>query len=119
MKRSSFLYTVGLIVAAAAPTMAQQQPKDSSHRTPVPADARPPKGMCRIWIDGVPAAQQPAATDCASAVRNRPSNGRVIFGDDFADTNKSQSDKSKLPPNAKGFTGVKPPKIVLPTRPPA
>jgi hypothetical protein len=117
MKRSSILYIVGLIVAAAAPVMAQQ-PKDSSHRTPVPADARPPKGMCRIWIDGVPAAQQPAATDCATAVRNRPANGRVIFGDDFADTNKTQPEKSKLPPNAKGFTGVKPTKIVLPTRPP-
>jgi hypothetical protein len=38
--------------------------------------------MCRIWIDGVPPGQQPAPTDCASAVRNRPSNGRVLFGDD-------------------------------------
>ncbi len=118
MKRTSILYLVGLIVAAVAPAMAQQQPKDSSHRSAVPADARPPKGMCRIWIDNVPAAQQPAATDCATAVKNRPANGRVIFGDDYADTTKAQPDHSKLPPNAKGFTGVKPPKIVLPTRPP-
>jgi hypothetical protein len=118
MKRSSILYTIGLIVAAAAPVMAQQQQKDSSRRASVPADARPPKGMCRIWIDGVPATQQPAATDCATAVKNRPANGRVIFGDDFADTTKAQPDKSKLPPNAKGFTGVKPVKITLPTRPP-
>lgn len=117
MKRSSILYTVGLIVAAAAPSFAQQA-KDSSHRATVPADARPPKGMCRIWIDGVPAAQQPAATDCATAVKNRPSNGHVIFGDDYADTTKSQPDRSKLPPNVKGFTGVKPVKIILPTRPP-
>ena len=117
MMRTSLLYTVGLIVAAAAPLMAQQ-PKDSSHRSQVPADARPPKGMCRIWIDGVPAAQQPAATDCATAVKNRPSNGRVIFGDDYADTTKSQTDHSKLPPNAKGFTGVKQTKIILPIRPP-
>jgi hypothetical protein len=38
--------------------------------------------MCRIWLDNVPAAQQPAPTDCASAVRNQPRNGRVIFSDD-------------------------------------
>lgn len=50
----------------------------------VPPGHRPPPGMCRIWIDGVPAGRQPAPTDCASAVRNRPSNGRVIFGDDDA-----------------------------------
>jgi hypothetical protein len=37
--------------------------------------------MCRIWINQVPAAQQPAPTDCASAVRNRPANGKVLFGD--------------------------------------
>ena len=43
---------------------------------------RPPMGMCRIWLDGVPAAQQPAPTDCATAVRNRPVNGRVLFPDE-------------------------------------
>jgi hypothetical protein len=41
--------------------------------------------MCRIWLDGVPPGQQPAPTDCATAVRNRPANGRVIFGDDYVD----------------------------------
>lgn len=119
MKRLSWAITVGALVATAAPAMAQRpQQKDSAKRTEIPADARPPKGMCRIWIDGVPAAQQPAATDCATAVKNRPANGRVIFGDDFADTGKAQGDKSKLPANAKGFTGVKPPPaIVLPKRP--
>jgi hypothetical protein len=110
---------IGLIIAAASPVLAQQ-PKDSSRRASVPADARPPKGMCRIWLNGVPAAQQPAATDCPTAVKNRPANGHVIFGDDFGDTSKSRStEKSKLPPNAKGFTGVKPTVITLPTRPPA
>jgi hypothetical protein len=33
-----------------------------------------------LWINGVPASQQPAPTDCASAIRNRPSNAAVIYG---------------------------------------
>jgi len=121
MKRLNLLGALGFIVAAAAPAMAQQSaPRDSSKKTTaIPADARPPKGMCRVWIDGVPAAQQPAATDCPSAVKNRPANGRVIFGDDYPDSVKTRpADKAKLPPNVKGFTGVKPPPPILPTRPP-
>ena len=56
-----------------------QSGKDSD----VPAAYRPPPGMCRVWLARVPPSQQPAPTDCASAVRNRPSNGRVLFGDDY------------------------------------
>ena len=49
----------------------------------VPVSYRPPPGMCRIWLDNVPPAQQPAPTECSAAVRNRPANGRVLFGDDY------------------------------------
>jgi hypothetical protein len=122
MKQLRGVVTIGFLIACAAPAMAQQpQSRDSAKKgiAAIPADARPPKGMCRIWIDAVPAAQQPAATDCPTAVKNRPANARVIFGDDFADTTKSKTgDKSKLPPNVKGFTGVKPPEVILPKRPP-
>ena len=59
----------------------------------VPEGHRPPPGMCRIWIDGVPPGQQPAPTDCATAVRNRPANGRVIFGDDAAKPGKAKPKK--------------------------
>ena len=108
-------------VATAAPIMAQRpNQKDSAKKneSAVPVESRPPKGMCRIWLDNVPAAQQPAVTDCSTAIKNRPSNGRVLFGDDYADSAKTkQGDKNKLPPGAKGFTGVKPPAI-LPGRPP-
>jgi hypothetical protein len=40
----------------------------------------PPAGLCRVWIDGVPPGRQPAPTDCATAQRNVPRNGRVIYG---------------------------------------
>jgi hypothetical protein len=46
----------------------------------IPREFLPPDNMCRIWLDGVPASQQPAPTDCSIAVRNRPPNGRVIYG---------------------------------------
>ena len=113
MKRLLVVLSCGLIVATAAPVMAQGgAQKDSAKKgNSIPADSRPPKGMCRIWIEGVPAAQQPAATDCPTAIKNRPSNGKVIFGDDFADSTKKADDRAKLPPNAKGFTGRKPPQF--------
>lgn len=58
-------------------------PKVSPKQQPaIPPAYRPPQGMCRVWIEGVAPDQQPAPTDCVTAVRNRPSNGSVIFGDD-------------------------------------
>lgn len=83
--------------AAAAPLSAQGKGQKAND---VPPGMRPPAGMCRIWLDGVPPGQQPAPTDCATAVRNRPSNGRVVFGDDYVDTKgrKTDSDKRQTAP---------------------
>lgn len=47
----------------------------------IPPGHLPPRGMCRVWIDGVPPGQQPQVTDCATAERNRVANSRVIYGD--------------------------------------
>ena len=74
-------------------------PKASPKQQPVPPAYRPPQGMCRIWIDGVPPDQQPAPTDCVSAVRNRPVNGSVIFGTDVPKRkgdSKPKKDKNGL-----------------------
>lgn len=70
-----------LLLAVAAPSSAQtaEQGKGGDQNA---VAHRPPPGMCRIWIDGVPAERQPAPTDCATAIRRRPSNARVIFGDE-------------------------------------
>ena len=48
----------------------------------VPPGQRPPAGLCRVWIDGVPAGRQPRATDCATARANAPLNSRIIVGAD-------------------------------------
>ncbi|MGQ0712781.1 MAG: hypothetical protein ACT4PJ_03495 [Gemmatimonadaceae bacterium] len=62
----------------------------------VPKGHRPPPGMCRIWLNGVPPGQQPEPTDCATAVRERPAGARVIFGDrrSEADDDKSRRGRS-------------------------
>ena len=75
------LFAVTIAATAAVPAGAQRNQLTGSDK--IPAGHRPPAGMCRIWLDGVPPGQQPAPTDCATAVRNRPANGRVIFGDDY------------------------------------
>lgn len=77
-----------IATAALAATAGAQSPsgsgsKPSGKDADVPPAYRPPPGMCRVWLNGVPPNQQPAPTDCASAVRNRPANGRVLFGDDY------------------------------------
>ncbi|MFS8086932.1 MAG: hypothetical protein ACMG6H_14965, partial [Acidobacteriota bacterium] len=72
-----------------------QIPKASPKQQPVPPAYRPPEGMCRIWIEGVPPDQQPAPTDCVTAVRNRPVNGTVIFGNDVPKKGESKPKKDK------------------------
>jgi hypothetical protein len=105
MDRWRFLLLAAGILAMSGSAEAQgiprgfpipQFPKPSSKGQPaVPSAYLPPQGMCRIWIEGVPPDQQPAPTDCVTAVRNRPANGRVIFGDEFSKKGKEKPKKSK------------------------
>lgn len=97
-KHSTILALFAL--ALAAPLSAQGRDRDRGPDD-VPAGHRPPPGMCRVWVDGVPPGQQPAPTDCRTAIRNRPANGRVIFGDDYA--KHAREGKSKVPDLLKEF----------------
>jgi hypothetical protein len=71
---------LAILLAGFALSTATLQAQASS--ASVPESHRPPPGMCRIWIDGVPPTHQPAPTDCATAIRKRPMNARVVFGSD-------------------------------------
>ncbi len=90
MKLRTALFTLFCSAGLASVASAQKSEDD------VPRAYLPPPGMCRIWLDRVPPKQQPAPTDCATAVRNRPDNGRVLFGDDYAEK-REKGEKKDLP----------------------
>jgi len=70
--------TIGSVLGSA-----DSRTSTSAH---IPPGQLPPRGMCRVWIDGVPPGRQPAVTDCATAERMRLQypNSRVIYGDQAA-----------------------------------
>jgi len=75
-----FLFVLLLVLVLPVPVRGTAQSgKSKEQDPPIPKAYLPPAGMCRIWVDNVPAARQPAPTDCPTAIRNRPPNARVIF----------------------------------------
>jgi len=105
MMLRSTLFTLAITAAFAGAAGAQQQQPPASDS--VPKAYRPPAGMCRIWLDKVPAKQQPAPTDCPTAVRNKPANGKVLFGDDYVEKGKNRNPDDKQAPFLKKFTDDK------------
>jgi hypothetical protein len=101
---------VFVALAAGSGTLgAQVRPQPQEGKTQVPRSHIPPPGMCRIWLDNVPPAQQPAPTDCASAVRNRPRNGRVVFSDQLRENPRLPIVKSLKTPAPKREEDPPPP----------
>jgi hypothetical protein len=81
MNRLRFAVAVAGVLFAAAPSArAQIRRSTGSIPTSSSTSASVPAGMCRIWINGLPADRQPAPTDCNTAQRSVPPNGRVIYG---------------------------------------
>lgn len=104
--------TSSILVLSLAPTLVAAQgkrasPTEPANRAParvqtthaeaeVPKDMIPPAGKCRIWMRGVPAAQQPAPTDCTTALRQAPSNGILVFGPALRDLSPFEARRSEL-----------------------
>jgi hypothetical protein len=68
---------VAMVVVMPSVARAQKERDDET----IPKSAWPAPGLCRVWLKDVAPAQQPAPTDCSSAVRNPPSTATVLFGD--------------------------------------
>lgn len=85
-RRTGSVTTIGEAIEAARRRAGVHGDASTSHESRdshVPKGHLPPRGMCRVWIDGVPPGHQPAPTSCAQAERDRfrYSNARVIYGD--------------------------------------
>ena len=74
---------IAVCVAAVliAPELVAQGNQREEQGVVVPDGAMPPAGMCRVWLRDVPERQQPAPTDCATALRTRPRSAILLFGD--------------------------------------
>ena len=101
MIRSLYVVVLVAMAGGSASLQAQARPQPQDPKPAVPRTHLPPPGMCRIWLDNVPPSQQPAPTDCASAVR-RASNG-VASG---SSTMKSASDPGRNVPTEIGRAHV-------------
>jgi hypothetical protein len=104
--RIGVIVALGVLVAASRSdaqvrsfTTPERRPEQ---RVSIPRAYLPPKGLCRIWIDSVPPRQQPAPTDCATAIRNKPQNGRVIFSEQDREPQKDGERKGKDKPKKPG-----------------
>lgn len=90
------LVAVGFGLSVLAAPLAAQS-RGGGRGDAVPSGYEPPRGMCRIWIDGVPAGQQPAPTDCATAIKKRPSNASVVFGEPARTLDEADRVRERLP----------------------
>jgi hypothetical protein len=119
MTRCLHAFVVVALTALGGSLEAQVRPRPQEGKpAAVPRSHLPPPGMCRIWLDNVPPAQQPAPTDCASAVRNRPRNGRVVFSEQLRDNPRLPMVKSLKEPPPKPEEQPAPPKPSRPERKP-
>jgi hypothetical protein len=88
----------------------EKSTKETKAASNVPESAQPPAGMCRVWLENVPASQQPAPTDCATAIKNRPNNARIVFGNLKDEAAKPPQKATTAQPSTSRTNG-------LPTRP--
>jgi hypothetical protein len=94
MRAHWFFVTAAAALLGCTPASAQGGSRGVGYRS-VPPQAYPPRGMCRIWLEGLAASQQPPITDCPTARRGAQSQIRVLDGNaarDLAGDRRSPSD---------------------------
>ncbi|HVZ48236.1 MAG TPA: hypothetical protein VG916_05605, partial [Gemmatimonadaceae bacterium] len=79
MRRSVIAVSAAAVLVA--PVLAAQGKPKEEAEVVVPESAWPPDGMCRVWLRDVPERQQPAPTDCATALRTRPRDATLLIGE--------------------------------------
>lgn len=92
---------VAVGTALMVPGLAAQDRPPQEQEVVIPASAMPPEGMCRVWLRNVPERQQPAPTDCVTAIRTRPRDGILLLG--------NPTPNAKLPPK-RATTYAQPPR---------
>lgn len=80
----------------------------------MPTSMLPPAGKCRIWITGVAPAQQPAATDCATALRQRGANSVILYGPPLKQGSAGRFDPA-VGRESSGKTSTREPRVAVPT----
>lgn len=80
MVRSQLVAAFAASVTVAPFMGAQDKPKEEQEVV-IPVSALPPEGMCRVWLPDVPERQQPAPTDCLTAIRTRPRDAILLLGE--------------------------------------
>jgi hypothetical protein len=80
MQKIRYAMAAGAALFLASATAGAQLPGRTSAPRTTTSSTAVPAGMCRVWIDGVPATRQPAPTTCEVARARVPNNGRIIYG---------------------------------------
>jgi hypothetical protein len=91
--RASAVLLTSAPAAVGAQTLVREAKPDTA--VGVPRGMMPPSGKCRVWMDGVPATRQPAPTDCATALRQKPANARVIYGPNTVEPRQAGMDQAR------------------------
>ena len=76
LTRTATLLGLSVVLAGTAAAQGRGRGSDS-----YPPGFKPPPGMCRVWIKGVPPGRQPGVTDCVSARATALANSTVLYGD--------------------------------------
>jgi hypothetical protein len=105
----------------ATPLGAQEKAREAQAVPIIPLSALPPAGLCRVWLKDVPASQQPAPTECATAIRHRPRTALVLFGDSRGDSSHTENPPSvkrnPAPRISDAIRGSAPPRPPVPESP--